>query len=222
MERQGKGSWAKRWGGEASSYKQLLNKEAGAVDYGGMVFEGVRWEQMKGMGWEGKGHEEKKVGWDGLQRRKQQAWLGLNGWKSLWIIIPQLSSVSEIHPVFHAPHVTLHKGGWATFTAYLLHYVGCSGPRVGFVSSDNPQKCHCDASWRNLFTVKETTNSVKRALWRVLMQEVEAGERPITLCMHFCLPDCVLYDSCFSYVTVCCFFHRTPASFTACDRPALR
>lgn len=134
--------------------------------------------------------EESGLGWSAEE--KQQAWLGLNGWKSLWIIIPQLSSVSEIHPVFHAPHVTLHKGGWATFTAYLLHYVGCSGPRVGFVSSDNPQKCHCDASWRNLFTVKETTNSVKRALWRVLMQELEAGERPITLYVHFCLPDCLI------------------------------
>ena len=141
------------------------------------------------MGWEGKSSEEKKVGKDGLERREQEAWLGLNGWKSLWIILPQPSLVSEIYSVFGVPHVSLHKGGWATLAAHLLHYLGCSDPRNGFVSSDNPQKCHCDVSWGNLFTVKETTNSVKKAFWRLLMQELEE------FCVHYCLPDCVSYTT---------------------------
>lgn len=42
MERLGEGSWAKRQGREANSYKQLLYKEDGAVELGGVVFGGVR------------------------------------------------------------------------------------------------------------------------------------------------------------------------------------
>lgn len=128
-------------------------QEAKAVERGGIVFGGVRWGQRKGLAWEGRDSEEKKVGWGGIERI--EAWLGWNGWKSLCIITSQLSPGSEIHLVFHAAHDSFHKRGWATFVACLLYYLGCSGPHDGFIPSHNPQKCYCDASWQNFFAVNK-------------------------------------------------------------------
>lgn len=162
----------------------------------------------------------KKMGWGGQERR--ETWFGLNDWKSLCIIISQLLLGCETPSVLHAPHDSFHKGGWATFAVHLLYYLACSGPHDGFVPSDNPQKCHCDASWQNFFAVKVATNSkngisngtnAEAAWWR-------KTSYPLQALLSTWL--CALHNSCFSYITVCCFLRRTPASFTACDRPALR
>lgn len=63
---------------KGNSYKQLLNKEDGAVELGRVVFGGVRWEQRKGMRWEAKDSERRwwaGMVWRGESKRHDLCWM---------------------------------------------------------------------------------------------------------------------------------------------------
>lgn len=148
----------------------------------------------------------------------------------------QLSPGTEIHSVFHTPHDSFHKGGWATFAARLLCYLGFSGPSEGFIPSDNPQKCQFDASWQNFFAVKVTANSkngflngtnVKTGQWKKTSASLTVCLIQLVFDIHHrvlfplqdpCLIHCMWWTCSEvnqSYTvkdTIC----RTPASFVRC------